>query len=371
MLDGAGLLGRGGGGFPTARKLAAVAAQSGRQRRAVVVANCCEGDPTSAKDRVLIGWSAHLVIDGALAAAAALDADRVILAVHRGATAEAHLRTALAQRPRETIRVEILQVPARFIASEASALASFLTNGDARPLGRLQPIWEKGVAGCPTLVDNAETLAHLALITRFGADWYRSVGTAAEPGTALVTIGGVVPRPGVLEVAHGTAIRDIMRGAGAPATGWALVGGLAGRWNDLAAIAGVGFSTQSLAAAGSSRGIGSITVLPTDGCLLRETAGILHYLADAGAGQCGPCMFGLPAIAADMAALDAGDRGAVKRLRRRLPVIDHRGACSHPDGAVALAASALAALTGPQSAHLRLHLNGRACRQRPATVPLN
>ncbi|HEY4993941.1 MAG TPA: NADH-ubiquinone oxidoreductase-F iron-sulfur binding region domain-containing protein [Nakamurella sp.] len=370
MVEAAGLRGRGGAGFPTARKLVAVAHQARHGRRAVVVANCCDGDPTSAKDDVLVSRSPHLVIDGALLAAASVHADRVILAVHRGSPSGDDLRTALAERPSAVADVEVRDVPPRFVASEASALVNYLTGGDARPRGRLRPIWEKGVDQRPTLVDNAETLAQLALIGRFGPDWFSSIGQPAEPGTALVTIGGAVPRDGVLEIAYGTPVRAILRAAGADATGWALVGGLAGRWTELARVAEIGYSSADLVSAGAVRGVGSITVLPPDGCLLNETVGILHYLADAGAGQCGPCMFGLPAIAADMAALARGDRAAVNRLRRRLPVIDKRGACGHPDGAVMVAASALGILTGPQSAHLATHLRGRGCRMAPPTVPL-
>ena len=366
----AGLRGRGGAGFPTATKIDAVASGGGRARRSVVVANCCEGDPTARKDRVLITRAPHLVIDGALIAASAVGADRVFLAVHEGSRSAGTLRAALAERGATESSVSVVEVPHRFVASEASALVRFLNTGDARPLGRLAPVWESGVGGRPTLVDNGETLAQLALIARFGDHWFRSVGSPEEPGTALVTIGGAAPRPGVLEIATGTPILTILAAAGAPPAGWALIGGLAGRWVDLAVVAPTRFTTADLAAAGAVRGVGSITVLPPGGCLLTETARILHYLADAGARQCGPCMFGLPAIAADMSALAAGDRMALTRLRRRLPTIDRRGACAHPDGAVAVAASALAALGGGEAGHLRQHLAQRGCRAAPPVVPL-
>jgi hypothetical protein len=81
-------------------------------------------------------------------------------------------------------------------------------------------------------------------------------------------------------------------------------------------------------------------------------------------------MFGLPAIAADMTALGSGDRGALERLRRRLPVINGRGGCGHPDGAVALAASALAVLTTREGSHLHRHLTGGRCQAPPSVVPL-
>ena len=334
-----------------------------------MVANCSEGDPTSAKDEVLLDRSPHLVIDGALTAAAAVGADRIVLAGHAGSSVLRTLPVALSQRPASAVTVEPVAVPARYLASEATALVRFLNTGDARPAGRLSPVWRKGVDGRPTLVANAETLAQLALLARFGPDWFAALGSPTEPGTVLVTVGGAVPRPGVVEVPTGTALCDVLACAGAPPTGWALVGGLAGGWVDLARCAGVAFDTESLRAVGASRGVGSITVLPPGACLLAETARIAAHQAQAGARQCGPCMFGLPAIAADLSALAAGDRSALGRLHRRLPIVNGRGACGHPDGTVALAAGALATVTARQRGHLDRHLAGRNCRP-SAAVPL-
>ena len=373
LLAAAGLRGRGGGGFPTGRKLQAVAAAGSARRPAVVIANCCEGDPTSSKDAVLLTNSPHLVIDGALLAAAAVGADRVILAVHQGAGVTAGLLRALAERGPDAASVSITGIPARFVASESTALVRYLNTGDARPAGRLTSIWESGVDGRPTLVDNAETLAQIAMIARFGPEWFRAIGTADEPGTTLVTVGGAVSRPGVVEIAGGAPLRVILGAAGwVPAAGpsWALVGGVAGRWIDLAGNGDTGFSATELAGAGAVKGVASIVVLPPGGCVLTETARILGYLADAGARQCGPCMFGLPAIAADMAGLVAADRTALGRLHRRLPIIDGRGGCGHPDGAVALAASALQVMTGPEAVHLDGHLRLGRCQSGSPVIPL-
>lgn len=370
-LSAAMLLGRGGAGFPTGQKLAAVAtAVRDCRLPAVVIANCCEGDPTSVKDEVLIGRSPHLVIDGALAAATAVGADRLVLAAHDGSPTQQALAAALAERPGTAMDVQVVGVPDRYIASEATSLVRFLNTGDARPAGRLVPIWESGIDGRPTLVDNAETLAHLALLDRFGPAWFAGVGTAAEPGTTLVTISGAVPRPGVVEVAVGTPLAEVLACAGAAPAGWALLGGLAGRWIDLAVAADIPYSTTGMASIGATRGVSSIIVLPPGGCLLTETARILQFAADTGARQCGPCMFGLPAIAADMAALLRGDRGAQSRLQRRLPVIAGRGGCGHPDGAVGVAASALQAVTLREPAHLHRHLATGDCPAPPPVVPL-
>jgi NADH:ubiquinone oxidoreductase subunit F (NADH-binding) len=370
-LGASALVGRGGAGFPTGRKLASVAAAVDRfHRPAVVIANICEGDPTSAKDQVLAHHSPHLVIDGALAAAAAVGADRIVFAMHSHSPAHSAILSAIAERPGATCVLEVLAVPARYIASEATSLVRLINSGDARPAGKLRPIWESGVAGRPTLVDNAETLAQLGLIARFGPAWFAGVGLLAEPGTTLVTIGGAVRRPSVVEAPNGARIGDLLACADAPATGWALFGGLSGRWVLLDEIADIGYSAAELAAFGVSRGVSSITVLPPDGCLLAETARLLEFQANASARQCGPCMFGLPAIAADMAALAAGERTALDRLRRRLPVINGRGGCGHPDGAVTLAASAIEALIQQQPGHLTQHLRAGVCTAPGPVIPL-
>jgi NADH:ubiquinone oxidoreductase subunit F (NADH-binding) len=204
---------------------------------------------------------------------------------------------------------------------------------------------QRGVHGRPTLVDNVETLAHLALIARFGAEWYRGCGTAAAPGTTLVTVGGAVWRPGVYEVEYGMSLEAVLDEAGGPAapTAAVLVGGLGGAW--LAPpFADLAFTPEDLRRAGANGGgVAALTVLPRRACGLAETARVVHYLAAESARQCGPCLFGLPALAEDMSALavGGGSPATLERLRRRLDVVAGRGACAHPDGAAALVASAL------------------------------
>jgi len=182
------LRGRGGAGFPTARKLAAV-----QGRRAVVVANGCEGDPLSHKDNTLLTLAPHLVLDGVQLAAQAVAATEAVLCVHRGSTAIASVLAALAER-RDPVPVRVAEIPPRYVASEESALVNYLTTGDARPTGKEPRPAERGVGGRPTLVDNVDTLAQLALVARAGADAYR------RSRTDLVTVSGAVRSPGVVEV---------------------------------------------------------------------------------------------------------------------------------------------------------------------------
>ncbi|HEY4019989.1 MAG TPA: NADH-ubiquinone oxidoreductase-F iron-sulfur binding region domain-containing protein [Pseudonocardiaceae bacterium] len=359
-VEAAGLRGRGGAGFPTARKLRAVASVG---RRPIVLVNGCDGEPGSDKDHALLDIARHLVIDGAVLAAHALGADEIILAVHRDNDLVERLTRGLAQRPAGEPTVRLVEVPARYVSSEASALVNFINTGDGRPTSKPPRVSERGVRGRPTLVDNVETLAHLALIARYGPEWFRACGTVDSPGTALFTISGAVSQPGVYEAELGTRMGQVLDMAGPPTrrVSAVLVGGYAGSWLPLPFAAGVPLDHAGLRAVGASLGVGSLWVLPATACGLSETAQLLRYLAGESAAQCGPCMFGLPAIADDVERIVMGTRDApdaLRRLRGRLPVIDGRGACAHPDGAVRLAASALRAF----DRDLRAHLAGHPCQ---------
>ena len=119
-------------------------------------------------------------------AAHALGAREAVLALHTGSPLTAVLANALNEREGDPVAVELAEMPAGFVASESTALVNTLNTGDPRPTGVRTS--HKGVRGRPTLVSNVETLAHLAMIARFGDDWYRAAGTPGSPGTTLVTV---------------------------------------------------------------------------------------------------------------------------------------------------------------------------------------
>jgi hypothetical protein len=259
-LTAACLRGRGGAGFPTARKLAAVAAG---HRRPVVVANGCEGEPASRKDAALLSLAPHLVLDGGVLAAHALGASEVILCVHQGAPAARTLPPVIAERD-DPVPVRLVTVPPRYVASGESALIHFLTTGDARPTTTPPRASQRGVNAAPTLVDNVETLAHLALIACFGASWFRSTGTPQLPGTLLITLGGAIRRPGVYEVPAGTTLGAALQGGGGPATPVpaVLVGGYAGNWLAMPQAMDTPLSHEGLHSAGAALGVAALLALP-------------------------------------------------------------------------------------------------------------
>ena len=198
----------------------------------------------------------------------------------------------------------------------------------------------------PTLVQNVETLANIALIARHGPDWFRAAGPATAPGTALMTVSGAVARPGVYEVALGTTIGALLDRAGGytePPQA-VLAGGYFGGWLPLPAAAGVPLTDQALRAAGAAFGPGVLVVLPASACPLAETARVTSYLAGQSAGQCGPCLNGLPALAealglsrsagpARRAGLDPATARPGQRPRRLPPARrGRRPGRQHPDG---------------------------------------
>jgi NADH:ubiquinone oxidoreductase subunit F (NADH-binding) len=348
-----GLAGRGGAAFPTAVKLDSV---RDRRRRPVVVANGAEGEPPSGKDKVLLGYVPHLVLDGAVIAARIAGAKQVVVAV--ASASHASLARALAERRREKIDIGTVVVPDRFVAGEETALVQFLNGGPALPTFTPPRPYERGVGGAPTVILNVETLAHIALIARFGADWFRAVGTFDEPGSALVTLSGAVRRPGVYEIELGTPLAHLLEQAGPVGNAQAyLVGGYFGTWLSASDARRAVLSNRGLAPFGAALGARAIVALPHDACGLVETARVARYLAEQGARQCGPCLNGLPAIANALEELVRGEGDApdLGLLRRRLALVAGRGACSHPDGAVAFIASALDVFAPEVERHLAGH----------------
>jgi len=368
VLEASGVLGRGGAGFPVARKWATVAERG--QGRAVVLANGAEGEPLSAKDRAIMARRPHLVLDGAALAAEAVGADRIILYVgeeHVAAVAAIERavgeRAAFRGRGRDRTPIELITAPSTYIAGEESAAVHYIDAGDARPTTVPPRPFERGVGGQSTLVQNVESLAQVALIARFGDAWYREVGTGATRGSAVVTIGGAVSHPGVLEVAIGTTVRDVATSAGAvDGVGAVLLGGYFGGWLRAHEAWDLPLDPVILRSAGSAFGCGVVHLLPPDACGVRATARILGYMAGQSAAQCGPCVFGLRAIAdatARLASPGRADGRDLERLVRWSGQLAGRGACRHPDGAAGLLRSALRVFADEFTRHER----GRTCSQ--------
>lgn len=366
-LDGSGLLGRGGAAFPVGRKWRSVAGRS--DGRAVVVANGAEGEPRSAKDRALMVLRPHLVIDGAILAAAATGADDIVIYVgtehHPAVTA---LARAIAERPASRGPIpRIVEAPVGYVAGESSAVVHYLEAQDARPMTVPPRPHERGVGGRPTLVQNVESLAMAALIARDDGESFSGPGRDRTPGTALVTVTGPVRDGGVREIDYGTTLRELVAAAGgltAPSDA-VLIGGYFGGWSSTADLWDAPLDPVSLADRGLGFGCGMVALLPADACGVWATSRIIEYMAGESARQCGPCIFGLGAIAGALRRIAAASPGEsdLDDLVRWSGQIAGRGACHHPDGAVGLLQRALDVF----AEEFLLHQRARRC-SRPVTA---
>jgi NADH:ubiquinone oxidoreductase subunit F (NADH-binding) len=376
IAEAAGLTGRGGAGFPAGRKMRSVAAGPGRK---VVLANGAEGEPGSRKDWLLLTKVPHLVLDGITLAAQAVGADEAYLCVHGN---EHVLLDRLADAVEERrvagldpVPIQLAGLPGRYVASEQSSIVHYLNKGPAKPTFSPPRPHQRGVHGKPTLVHNVETLAHLALIARYGDRWFREAGSSSAPGSMLVTVSGAVSGPGVYEIEMGTPIGQVVMLAGGPAEPLQalLVGGYFGAWLPAEQAWQVPMTHAALKAAGGALGAGIVIALPATSCPIAETARVARYLAEESAGQCGPCVLGLPALADALGhlAYSGGRDGrgvGVDDVAALIPLIEGRGACRHPDGATQLVRSLFRAF--PADAHR--HQWQGACEgvRRPPLLPL-
>jgi NADH:ubiquinone oxidoreductase subunit F (NADH-binding) len=371
-IERAGLLGHGGAAFPTAVKLRAVAV-AGARRCAVVVANGAEGEPASLKDRTLLESLPHLVLDGAILAAEAVTTEEVIVCVCESAGAGIDsLARAIEERSdagsQRSRGLRLATVPSHFVAGQESALVNFLNRGAAKPTFTPPLPFERGVRNRPTLVNNVETLAHIALIARHGAPWFRELGTPSQPGSALVTLSGAIAHPGVYEIEHGASLSSLIAaGGGATArVHGALIGGYAGSWVSGRLLSGVALSNEHLASHGTSLGAGVVLLLSADACPIAESARLARWLAGQSARQCGPCVHGLDALASTVEELAGGIAGArvAARIGQLTALVSRRGACGHPDGALGTILSALDVFAAEFAEHAR-HGPCAACSRAP------
>ncbi|MFN8050727.1 MAG: NADH-ubiquinone oxidoreductase-F iron-sulfur binding region domain-containing protein [Acidimicrobiales bacterium] len=324
QITAAGLRGRGGAGFPTGTKWAAVRENLSSSIPATVVVNAAEGEPGTFKDRMLLRRDPYSVVEGALIAAHVVGARRVILAVKEGFAREtARLHDVIAElvdaRWCDDVEIEVFAGPKAYLLGEETALLEAI---DGRPpFPRIAPPFRRGVdevvetpadvdsgsglsahvemAGGggaveapPALVDNVETLANVAFILREGVDAFRSMGTEQSPGTVICTVTGSVATPDVAEVEMGTLLSEVLEAiGGGPLEDRRLVAVLPGVSN--AVIVAERFDTpltyEDMEAAGSGLGSASFVVFDDSDDMLAVAAGVSRFLYVESCGQCTPC----------------------------------------------------------------------------------
>jgi NADH:ubiquinone oxidoreductase subunit F (NADH-binding)/ferredoxin len=354
LAESGGLIGHGGAGFPTAEKWRHVVGAD----QPVVVANGAEREPGTGKDRYLMAHRPFLVLDGLRLAMHAVGAKLAYLCIDEDAYEAAAQMTAALDSARgdlvpDDAEIRFRRVPTRYVAGEETALISVIEGFE--PLPRARPPYpsEVGVFGRPTLVQNIETLAQLAVAAAMGANAFRAAGTADCPGSGIFTVGAFGGEFTVTEAEFGRSLasvldeQDLLRGARA-----VLVGGYAGgllRPDRL----DVALTPEALRAAGASLGTKSIQVLGPDDCPVRVVAEIVRYFGQQSARQCPPCHRGLPDMAAILDDLEKGtaDSESLAELELFMGTLSGRGVCRLPDGAARVVLSLLSNFADVVAAH--------------------
>ena len=370
-VEQSGLRGHGGAWFPVGTKWRAVARAG---RRPVVVANGAEGEPASGKDRFLLHHSPHLVLDGAARAATAIKSDRVV--IHVTAESVADVERALAERAARRIdhcAFEVVIAPDRFLAGQESAAVNTVNgrNPGVPSFVQIRSVRDQGVAGRPTLVQNVETLAHVALVARYGPQWFRGVGTPESPGTVLATVTGLWDAPRIVELPLGATLGGSLgigpeQAAGIQAV---LLGGYGGGWVPTAAALSMPYTEEAARALGTSIGAGVVALLPTGVCPIAESARVVRYMEGEGAGQCGPCVNGLDVLATALEHLayrPRSLRGGLSALPTLCGLVEGRGACHHPDGVARFVRTAIDVFGD----HAALHLGRGPCQTGRPFLPV-
>lgn len=334
VLEASGLRGRGGAGFPTATKWRSVVDQRSAELPATVVVNAAEGEPGSFKDRALIRADPYRVLEGALIAALTIGADEVVVATKARFTTEvARLRSAAAEMSAagwtHGVSIDVVEGPEEYLFGEETALLEVVEG--RLPFPRIAPPWRRGLdedsddsagaagtemaavgsASPPALVNNVETLAHVALIVAHGPGWFREVGTTDSPGSIVCTVTGHLRTCGVIEVPMGTPLRQLIATAGGgPVTGeiTAVMSGVSNRLLPASQL-DTALTYEAMDAAGSGLGACGFIVFDASVDPVAVAHGVSRFLAVESCGQCTPCKQDGRAVADSLDRLRRGGSG--------------------------------------------------------------
>jgi NADH-quinone oxidoreductase subunit F len=299
LIKDSGLVGRGGAAFPTGLKWEGAAQAPGERK--FVVCNGDEAEPGTFKDRVLLEEDPHAVLEGLLIAAHATGATKGYLFI-RGEYTQG-LR-AMAEAVREAraaglvlpVEVELRQGAGAYVCGEETALFEAIEGRRGFP--RVKPPFPtiSGLFGCPTVINNVETLCNVPLILDLGAAEYRRLGTAKSPGPKLFCVSGDVARPGLYEVPFGVSIRHLLVDlAGGVRNGRSLqgilFGGAAGAFATEADL-DVRLSFEDLRQAGLPLGSGVVMVFDDTRDLRDVLLRLTRFFAQESCGKCYPCQLG-------------------------------------------------------------------------------
>jgi NADH-quinone oxidoreductase subunit F len=315
-VEAAGLRGRGGAGFPTGVKWRTVARNLSPSVPPSVVVNAAEGEPGTFKDRTILRRNPYKVLEGALVAATAIGADRVVVAMKASFFQELERVGAALTEVRgagwaDGVEVSVVEGPSAYLYGEETALLEVVAG--RAPFPRIAPPFRHGVEDVgadphsaaqvtmagpanttpapPTLVNNAETLANVPGILAEGPDWYRGVGTAESPGTVVCTISGHTRRHGVAEFPMGTSLAEVVEAVGGGPEHGRVVAALSGVANPLlpGSRLDTPLSYEGMQAAGAGLGAAGFIVFDESTDPVAVAHGVSRFLAVESCGQCTPC----------------------------------------------------------------------------------
>jgi NADH-quinone oxidoreductase subunit F len=327
------LRGLGGSGFPVWKKWDAVAAESGKPDKWLVV-NGNEDEPGTFKDRMLLEETPHQVIEGALIAALAVGANRVVFYINPDlARSLASLKLALEQwqaSPLLPKGIELTLLPGsgHYIGGEETAAMEWIEGKFPFPRGKPPYPAQVGVHGCPTLINNVETLAHVPHIVVNGPEWFRAQGRNGANGTKLYSLSGDVLHPGVYELPMGTPLRElIFEHGGGLLSGKPLKAIFTGGPSNTLltpADLDVPLDFDSLRARGGSLGTGAMIVISEGTGVVKRVAEYVRFFAHSSCGQCPPCKSGTATLSRLLDRIDTGrgthdDLATLENLCAMLP----------------------------------------------------
>jgi len=301
----AGLRGRGGAGFPTYKKWTVCRNAPGEQK--YLICNADEGDPGAFMNRSLIESDPHAVLEGMLIAGYAIGATKGIVYIRAEyPLAIERLKKAISQmreygllgknilKSNFSFDIKIKEGAGAFVCGEETALIASIEGKRGMPRSRPPFPAISGLFGCPTIINNVETLGTLPNILRNGADWYNRFGKEGNRGTKTFSLVGKIRRSGLIEVQLGTTLREIIFDIGggvqknfkAIQTGGPSGGCLSEEFLDLPV------DYESLAAAGSIMGSGGLIVMDEDTCVVDVAKYFLDFTQKESCGKCIPCRVG-------------------------------------------------------------------------------
>ncbi|AZS51596.1 NADH-quinone oxidoreductase subunit F [Entomomonas moraniae] len=358
IIENSDLRGMGGAGFPTYRKWKAVADQINEEK--YILCNGNEDEPGTFKDRYLLKETPHQIIEGALIAAIATNANHVYLYInpHQADAIESMskaveqwiknpLFTEIESYLKRPLELKIVKSSGRYIGGEETAVISTVEGGFPFPRQKPPYPFESGVHGMPTLINNVETFATVTHILKNGAKWYNELGIGNASGTKLFSLSGDVLKPGLYELPMGTTLRELVFNYG---------GGMLSSSPFKAVFTGGPSNTlltnedldvcmdfDSLKAKGSSLGTGAMIVISEGTSIVRKVAEYVDFFAAGSCGQCTSCKTGTYQLSRLLRRIDTGsglqtDLHALESLCTLLP---RSGRCALIDGAATVVSSSL------------------------------